>query len=75
MSLADLWRLWTGRRRVSFYDSQHVMRRAVEEKGPIDLTSLSDDELRRLVMEESNTARALAARHQLEWRHSAGLAR
>lgn len=68
MSLADLWRLFAGRRRVSFYDSQEVMRRAVERNGPMDLTNLSDEALWRIVEEEPNSLRAEAAHRQLEWR-------
>lgn len=68
MSLLDFWRLLTGRRRVSFYDSQEVMRRAVEEMDPMDLTSLSDEALWRIVEEEPRSIRAEAAHRQLEWR-------
>lgn len=68
MSFSDFWRQLTGRRRMSFYDSQHVMRQAIANVGPIDLTCLSDDALRRIIEEEPASVRVEAARQQLAWR-------
>ena len=74
MSFSDFWRYLTRRRRISFYDSQHAMRAAIARLGPIDLTRLSDDELRLIVTDEPNSLRGEAAQRQLDWRahgHSA----
>ncbi len=68
MSLSDFWKHLLGRRRMSFYDSQHVMRQAIASVGPIDFTCLSDDALRRIIEEEPASVRVEAARQQLAWR-------
>ncbi|MEN6544209.1 hypothetical protein [Parvibaculum sp.] len=68
MSFSNLWRYLTRRRRISFYDSQHAMRAAIASLGPIDLTRLSDEELRHIVAEEPDSPRGEAARRQLDWR-------
>ena len=48
MSITDIWRrlMSRSRRKRSFYESQEVMRRAVELTGPIDVRLHSDEELR-----------------------------
>lgn len=68
MSFMDFWKHLTRRRRISFYDSQHAMRAAIASLGPIDLTRLSEDELRRIVAEEPDSMRGDAARRHLAWR-------
>ncbi|KAB7742763.1 hypothetical protein F2P47_01115 [Parvibaculum sedimenti] len=68
MSFMSFWKHLTRRRRISFYDSQHAMRAAIASLGPIDLTRLSDDELRRIVAEEPDSMRGDAARRHLAWR-------
>jgi hypothetical protein len=68
MSLAGLWKLWMKQRRISFYDSQHAMRRAIETAGPVDIGWLTDEALMRIVEQEAGTLRAEAAHHRLEER-------
>lgn len=68
MRLANIWKLWKKNRRLSFYESQHVMRRAAETAGPVDISWLSDEALMRIVEGEPGTIRAEAAHYCLEQR-------
>jgi hypothetical protein len=68
MLLSALWKTWMGRRRMSFYESQHAMRRALETAGPVDMSWLTDEALMRIVEQEPGSLRAEAAHHRLEER-------
>jgi len=68
MSFSYFWRHLIGRRRISYYESQHVMRQAIASVGPIDFTCLSDEALRHIIDEEPASVRVEAARQQLAWR-------
>ncbi|HEX7776533.1 MAG TPA: hypothetical protein VF449_08395, partial [Parvibaculum sp.] len=68
MLLTALWKHWMARRRMSFYESQHAMRRAVETAGPVDMSWLTDEALMRIVEAEPGSLRAEAAHHRLEER-------
>jgi hypothetical protein len=68
MSLMTLWKHWMRNRRISFYENQHAMRRAVETAGPVDMSWLTDEALMRIVEQEPGTLRAEAAHHRLEER-------
>jgi hypothetical protein len=68
MSIFSVWRRLFSRRRrykVSFYDSQEVMRRAVEAAGFVDVQDLSEDELRRIASADESDARRKAASVEL----------
>lgn len=68
MLLSELWkRLTKRRRRVSFYES-HLMRKATETAGPVNISWLTDEALIRIVETEPHTLRAEAAHYELELR-------
>ena len=70
MSFSDLWRRLTsrGRRKRSFYESQEVMRRAVERTGPVDLRLHSDEELHCILETDRSMLRREAAERELALR-------
>jgi hypothetical protein len=72
MSISELWRRLTTRRRRkrSFYDTQHVMRRAVEAAGPVDLRFFKDEDLRCILEADKNERRREAAEKELALRAS-----
>ena len=67
MSITDIWRrlMSRSRRKRSFYESQEVMRRAVELTGPIDVRLHSDEELRHILQTERSVLRRQAAEKEL----------
>ncbi|MEP0707605.1 hypothetical protein [Parvibaculum sp.] len=67
MSISGIWRRLTTRRRRkrSFYDTQEVMRRAVEAAGPVDLRLFSDEDLRCVVETDRNEQRRKSAEKEL----------
>ena len=72
MTISQLWRRLTTRRRRrrSFYDTQHVMRRAVEATGPVDLRLFGDEDLRCILETDKNERRREAAEAELALRAS-----
>ncbi|MGB3809149.1 MAG: hypothetical protein WA943_03575 [Parvibaculum sp.] len=69
MLLSAFWKhLTKRRRRVSFYETQHQMRRAIERPGPTDILLMSDEALKKIVEKEPRTLRGEAAHHELETR-------
>tara|TARA_R110002110_G_scaffold405076_1_gene623935 strand:+ start:15975 stop:16223 length:249 start_codon:yes stop_codon:yes gene_type:complete len=52
-------------RKRSFYDSQEVMRRAVETVGPVDMCLCTDAELHRVLETDKSTLRRQAAEQEL----------
>jgi hypothetical protein len=70
MSISELWRRLTSRtrRKRSFYESQEVMRRAVELTGPVDIRLHSDEELRCILETDRSALRREAAERELELR-------
>jgi hypothetical protein len=69
MSLFSIWRRMTSRRkRRSFYDSQEVMRHAVESMGPIDMRLMADSDLRGILATEGSAPRRMAAEKELAFR-------
>ncbi|PKQ01897.1 MAG: hypothetical protein CVT73_21065 [Alphaproteobacteria bacterium HGW-Alphaproteobacteria-12] len=70
MSIAELWRRLTSRtrRKRSFYESQEVMRRAVDLTGPVDIRLHSDEELRCILETDGSALRREAAERELELR-------
>lgn len=56
------------RRRVSYYDSQTFMRRALENTGFIDLIRFSDEELAQVVAANKNSGWVDAARREMKTR-------
>jgi hypothetical protein len=70
MSVFEFWRRLTGRTRHkrSFYESQEVMRRAVELTGPVDIRLHSDEELRCILETDRSALRREAAERELELR-------
>ena len=70
MSISELWRRLTSRtrRKRSFYESQEVMRRAVELTGPVDIRLHSDEELCRILETDDSAVRREAAKRELELR-------
>ena len=72
MSISELWRRLTLRRRRkrSFYDTQDVMRRAIEEAGPVDLCLFRDEDLRCILETDKNERRREAAEKELALRAS-----
>ena len=70
MSISELWRRLTSRtrRKRSFYESQEVMRRAVELTGPVDIRLHSDEELRCILETDDSAVRREAAKRELELR-------
>ncbi len=67
MSISELWRRLTTRtrRKRSFYESQEVMRLAVERTGPVDLRLHSDEELRCILETDRSALRRQAAEREL----------
>lgn len=72
MSISDLWRRLTSRtrRKRSFYESQEVMRRAVELTGPVDIRLHTDEELRCILETDRSPLRRQAAERELMLRAS-----
>lgn len=75
MSLGSFFRRLLGIRevRLSFYDTQRVMKDAVERiylNNIVDFTLFSDDELRALLTGESNTSLVNAAKRELAARRN-----
>lgn len=72
MSISNLWRRLTNRkyRKRSFYESQEVMRRAVEMAGPIDMRLRSNEELHCVLETDKSTVRRQAAERELALRAS-----
>ena len=72
MSISELWRRLTTRRRRrrSFYDTQDVMRRAIEATGPVDLRLFADEDLRCILETDKNERRREAAGAELAFRAS-----
>lgn len=72
MSISELWRRLTTRRKrkKSFYDTQEVMRRAVEQAGPVDLCRFSNEDLRCILETDRNERRREAAEKELALRAS-----
>lgn len=70
MSISELWRRLTSRtrRKRSFYESQEVMRRAVELTGPVDIRLHSDEELRCILETDDSALRRDAAERELKLR-------
>lgn len=70
MSISELWRRLTSRtrRKRSFYESQEVMRRAVELTGPVDIRLHSDEELRCILETDRSALRREAAERELALR-------
>ncbi|MBC7103097.1 MAG: hypothetical protein H5U13_07725 [Parvibaculum sp.] len=70
MFISELWRRLTSRtrRKRSFYESQEVMRRAVELTGPVDIRLHSDEELRCILETDRSALRREAAERELELR-------
>lgn len=56
------------RRRVSYYDSQTFMRRALENTGFIDLIRFSDEELAQVIAADKNSGWVAAARREMKAR-------
>ncbi|NIJ40744.1 hypothetical protein FHS78_001020 [Parvibaculum indicum] len=56
------------RRRVSYYDSQTFMRRALENTGFIDLIRFSDEELEQVIAANKNSGWVDAARREMKTR-------
>ncbi|MGX1197764.1 hypothetical protein [Parvibaculum sp. MBR-TMA-1.3b-4.2] len=56
------------RRRVSYYDSQTFMRRALENTGFIDLIRFSDEELAQVIVANKNASWVDAARREMKTR-------
>lgn len=56
------------RRRVSYYDSQTFMRRALENTGFIDLIRFSDEELAQVIAANKNSSWVAAARREMKTR-------
>jgi|GEM_PF-1119156 hypothetical protein len=67
MSISGFWRRLTTRtrRKRSFYESQEVMRLAVERTGPVDLRLHSDEELRCILETDRSAMRREAAEREL----------
>ncbi|MBI1262109.1 MAG: hypothetical protein GC184_10325 [Rhizobiales bacterium] len=71
MPLTIIWRRLTGRsrRRVSFYESQQVMREAALKPGRVvDMSHFTAQELERIVLNERMSPRGKAALEELEAR-------
>lgn len=71
MPLTTIWKRLTGRhrRRVSFYESQDVMREAAMKPGKIvDLSHFTAQELEQIILNEHRSPRARAALDELESR-------
>lgn len=73
MSIATILRRLTRRphRRKSFYDSQHVMRDAVEAMGPVDMRLRPEAELRAIAENSRSESRRKAAEMELAARAAA----
>ena len=56
------------RRRVSYYDSQTFMQRALENTGFIDLIRFSDEELLQVIAANKNPRWVAAARREIKTR-------
>ncbi|MEQ8268531.1 MAG: hypothetical protein RH982_15155 [Parvibaculum sp.] len=67
MSISTLWRRLKSRkhRKRSFYESQEVMRRAVETTGPVDMRLCTDEELRCVLETDNSALRRQAAELEL----------
>lgn len=69
MSISNIWRRLTSRRKKrSFYESQEVMRQVVESMGPIDMRLMADSDLRGILETEGSPPRRKAAEKELAFR-------
>lgn len=64
MSISTILRRFTRKppRKKSFYESQDVMRHAVESAGPVDMRLISDADLLKIVQSGSSLRREVAER-------------
>jgi hypothetical protein len=71
MPIATIWRRLTGRsrKRVSFFDSQEIMRKAVLKPGvAVDLSHFTLEQLHQIAEHEGTGPRGLAAIAEIEAR-------